>query len=126
MNFSYVPLHFLVYHLDARVNRHPQGQQIRRDQMKLPPSSQTVLSLLRRGEALTHKEIARLTGLPPRTVRYALQKLREAYLIKEEWNFKDARQIRYRENTPHPADPVIGEKSHWNYRITEKRLFHGS
>ena len=55
-----------------------------------------VLSLLRKGEALTHKEIGKLTGLPPRTVRYALQKLRECSLIREEWNFKDARQIRYR------------------------------
>jgi transcription initiation factor IIE alpha subunit len=66
--------------------------------MKLPPSSLIVLTLLNKGEALTHKEIATLTGLPPRTVRYALQKLREGCLIREEWNFKDARQIRYRNN----------------------------
>jgi len=64
--------------------------------MKLPPSALLVHSLLSKGEALTHKEIGKLTGLPPRTVRYALQKLRERSLIREEWNFKDARQIRYR------------------------------
>jgi DNA-binding transcriptional ArsR family regulator len=68
----------------------------REDTMKLPPSALLVLSLLSKGEALTHKEIGKLTGLPPRTVRYALQKLRERSLIREEWNFKDARQIRYR------------------------------
>ncbi|HVP95487.1 MAG TPA: winged helix-turn-helix transcriptional regulator [Methanoregulaceae archaeon] len=76
--------------------------------MKLPPSASLVLSLLSKGEALTHKEIGKLTGLPPRTVRYALQKLRERSLIREEWNFKDARQIRYRsgddekEQSPEP------------------------
>ncbi len=78
------------------------------DIMKLPPSALLVLSLLSKGEALTHKEIGKLTGLPPRTVRYALQKLRERSLIREEWNFKDARQIRYRsgdnekEQSPEP------------------------
>lgn len=81
--------------------------------MKLPPSSKLVLSLLSRGEALTHKEIAKLTGLPPRTVRYALQKLRECSLIREEWNFKDARQIRYRNSREEKEQSSEPEMKVW-------------
>ena len=68
--------------------------------MKLPPSSWIVLSLLSAGKAFTNKEIITLTGLSPRTVRYAIQKLRENRLIAEEWNFEDARQVRYRRDDP--------------------------
>ena len=68
--------------------------------MKLPPSSWIVLSLLSAGKAFTNKEIITLTGLSPRTVRYAIQKLRENRLIAEEWNFEDARQVRYRKDDP--------------------------
>jgi DNA-binding transcriptional ArsR family regulator len=68
--------------------------------MKLPPSSWIVLSLLSAGKAFTNKEIISLTGLSPRTVRYAIQKLRENRLIAEEWNFEDARQVRYRKDDP--------------------------
>ncbi|MEI7433189.1 MAG: helix-turn-helix domain-containing protein [Methanomicrobiales archaeon] len=71
--------------------------------MKLPPSSWIVLSLLSAGKAFTNKEIISLTGLSPRTVRYAIQKLRENRLIAEEWNFEDARQVRYRKDDPDGA-----------------------
>jgi|WetSurMetagenome_2_1015567.scaffolds.fasta_scaffold28127_2 DNA-binding transcriptional ArsR family regulator len=76
--------------------------------MKLPPSSWIVLSLLSAGKAFTNKEIITLTGLSPRTVRYAIQKLRENRLIAEEWNFEDARQVRYRRDDPDGAKQ--GEK----------------
>ena len=68
--------------------------------MKLPPSSEIVLAMLGAGKALTNKEIITETGLSPRTVRYALQKLKEARLITWEWNFEDARQVRYRRGDP--------------------------
>jgi DNA-binding transcriptional ArsR family regulator len=61
----------------------------------LPPSSKTVLSLLDQGGAMTHKEIVRQSQLAPRTVRYALKKLKENHLIIEKFNFRDARQIIY-------------------------------
>jgi DNA-binding transcriptional ArsR family regulator len=73
--------------------------------MKLPPSSWIVLSLLSAGKAFTNKEIISLTGLSPRTVRYAIQKLRENRLIAEEWNFEDARQVRYRKDEPDGSKP---------------------
>jgi predicted transcriptional regulator len=61
----------------------------------LPPSSKTVLSLLEAGGAMTHKEIVSQSNLAPRTVRYALKKLKENHLIIEKFNFRDARQIIY-------------------------------
>jgi len=47
----------------------------------LPPSSKTVLSLLDESGAMTHKEIVKKSNLAPRTVRYALKKLKENHLI---------------------------------------------
>jgi len=49
---------------------------------------------------MTHKEIVRMSHLAPRTVRYALKKLKENHLIIEKFNFKDARQIIYQGKSP--------------------------
>ena len=67
--------------------------------MNLPPSSRTVLHILDEGGAMTHKDLVNKTRLAPRTVRYALKKLKEQHLIIEKFNFKDARQIIY-QNRP--------------------------
>jgi len=61
----------------------------------LPPSSRTVLHLLDSSGAMTHKELVQRSNLAPRTVRYALKRLKEHHLILEKFNFKDARQIIY-------------------------------
>ena len=61
----------------------------------LPPSSRTVLHLLDASGSMTHKELVSRSNLAPRTVRYALKKLKENHLILEKFNFKDARQIIY-------------------------------
>jgi len=61
----------------------------------LPPSSKTVLEILDSGGAMTHKDLVEKTRLAPRTVRYALKKLKEKQLIIEKFNFRDARQIIY-------------------------------
>lgn len=61
----------------------------------LPPSSRAVLVLFDDGRGLTYKELVAKSGLPPRTVRYALKKLKENGLIAEKFNFQDARQIIY-------------------------------
>ena len=74
----------------------------------LPPSSRTVLGILNAGGAMTHKDIVEKSRLAPRTVRYALKKLKERHLIIEKFNFRDARQIIYL-NRPNPipeAQPV--------------------
>jgi len=65
----------------------------------LPPSSKTVLEILDSGGAMTHKDLVEKSRLAPRTVRYALKKLKERHLIIEKFNFRDARQIIY-QNRP--------------------------
>ena len=74
----------------------------------LPPSSQKVLKILDAGGAMTHKDLVIKSHLAPRTVRYALKKLKERELIIEKFNFRDARQIIYQnrsvqETKPQPA-----------------------
>ncbi|GAB6286182.1 MAG: hypothetical protein STSR0009_23830 [Methanoregula sp.] len=44
---------------------------------------------------MTHKDIVEKSKLAPRTVRYALKKLKDRHLIIEKFNFRDARQIIY-------------------------------
>jgi DNA-binding transcriptional ArsR family regulator len=48
---------------------------------------------------MTHKDLVEKSRLAPRTVRYALKKLKERHLIIEKFNFRDARQIIY-QNRP--------------------------
>ena len=74
----------------------------------LPPSSKTVLEILNSNGAMTHKDLVQKTRLAPRTVRYALKKLKEKQLIIEKFNFRDARQIIYQNRTEltHKPRPV--------------------
>jgi len=65
----------------------------------LPPSSRMVLQILDSGGAMTHKDLVSKSKLAPRTVRYALKKLKERQMIIEKFNFRDARQIIY-QNRP--------------------------
>lgn len=71
----------------------------------LPPSSRTVLQMLDAGGAMTHKDLVEKSRLAPRTVRYALKKLKERDLIIEKFNFRDARQIIYQNRTQPAAKP---------------------
>ena len=72
---------------------------------QLPPSSKTVLEILDMGGAMTHKDLVQKTHLAPRTVRYALKKLKERQLIIEKFNFRDARQIIYQNRTTQNPKP---------------------
>jgi len=74
-------------------------------QTTLPPSSRTVLGILNAGGAMTHKDIVAKSKLAPRTVRYALKKLKDRHLIIEKFNFRDARQIIY-QNRSIPVQEV--------------------
>jgi predicted transcriptional regulator len=71
----------------------------------LPPSSKTVLEILDAGGAMTHKDLVQKSRLAPRTVRYALKKLKERQLIIEKFNFRDARQIIYQQKTGETSKP---------------------
>jgi len=61
----------------------------------LPQSQKTVLEILGTGREMTHKEIAEKVAYSPRTVRYALKKLREKKLLIKKMNLQDMRQIIY-------------------------------
>jgi len=71
----------------------------------LPPSSKTVLQILDAGGAMTHKDLVQKSHLAPRTVRYALKKLKERELIIEKFNFRDARQIIYQNRSTPLSKP---------------------
>ena len=57
------------------------------------------------GGAMTHKDLVLKSHLAPRTVRYALKKLKEHQLIIEKFNFRDARQIIYQYRTEQMSKP---------------------
>ena len=61
----------------------------------MPKSCLTIFQLLERTGSQTHKDIVLITGLAPRTVRYALRRLKENGMIIEKFNFRDARQAIY-------------------------------
>ncbi len=61
----------------------------------LPRSSKVVLNILGKEGALTHKDIVSKSHFSPRTVRYALKKLKERKLLVEKMNMRDMRQIIY-------------------------------
>lgn len=61
----------------------------------LPPSAKQVFLALASGGSLTQKEIINRTDLPPRTVRYALGRLKGEEMLEERFCFRDARQSLY-------------------------------
>jgi DNA-binding MarR family transcriptional regulator len=61
----------------------------------LPQSQKNVLNILSTEGAMTHKDIVRKSASSPRTVRYALKKLKEKKLLIEKMNMRDMRQIIY-------------------------------
>jgi hypothetical protein len=61
----------------------------------LPPSARHVFDILAQNGPLTQKELISKTDLPPRTVRYALCRLRDEEILEERFSFQDARQSLY-------------------------------
>ncbi len=60
------------------------------------PSMKLILNILENRGALTQKEIAKVTRLPTRTVRYALSRLKDEDVLEECEYFQDARQCLYK------------------------------
>lgn len=58
----------------------------------LPPSARQVYETLSVHGALTHRDLVRTTGMPGRTVRYAVGRLKEAGVIGARCNLMDCRQ----------------------------------
>ena len=63
--------------------------------IRLPDSSKKVLKVLDSGNSMTQKDLVKKTNLHPRTVRYAIKKLKEQELLIEKLKMNDLRQIEY-------------------------------
>jgi hypothetical protein len=72
----------------------------------LPPSARLVFNVLASDGPLTQKDLISKTDLPPRTVRYALSRLKEESVIRECFYFPDARQSLYGLNTETAASKI--------------------
>lgn len=59
---------------------------------ELPASARQVFETLTAEGPLTHRDLVRTTGMPPRTVRYAVSRLKEAGVIGARCNLQDCRQ----------------------------------
>ena len=62
---------------------------------ELPPSAKLVAKTLEYNDALTQSELAEETLLPPRTVRYALNRLEDVDVVDSRFSFADARKRIY-------------------------------
>jgi DNA-binding Lrp family transcriptional regulator len=62
---------------------------------RLPDSSKKVLKVLDSEYAMTQKDLVKKTSLHPRTVRYAIKKLKEQEFLIEKLKMNDLRQIEY-------------------------------
>jgi DNA-binding MarR family transcriptional regulator len=61
----------------------------------LPPSAKLVAKTLEYNDTLTQSQLAEETLLPPRTVRYALNRLEEVGVVDSRFSFSDARKRIY-------------------------------
>lgn len=84
----------------------------------LPQSSKTVLKALDTVGAMTHKDIVRTTHCNPRTVRYALRKLKENKLIIEKMNIRDMRQIIYQHRCIPMQEPGLADGGQRRCEVT--------
>ena len=61
----------------------------------LPPSAKLVAKVLEYNDGLTQSQLAEETLLPPRTVRYALNRLEDVGVVDSRFSFADARKRVY-------------------------------
>lgn len=66
----------------------------------LSPSVKLVLKVLEYKGLMTQKELVAESYLPPRTVRYALNRLKKEGILEERLYYKDARQCLYAVKIP--------------------------
>jgi transcription initiation factor IIE alpha subunit len=67
---------------------------------RLPPSAKLVFKTLETKGQMTQKEIIHETILPSRTVRYAINRLKEEEILMERFYFIDSRQSLYEIKRP--------------------------
>jgi transcription initiation factor IIE alpha subunit len=67
---------------------------------RLSPSVKLVFKVLEYKGLMTQKELVAESYLPPRTVRYALNRLKKEGILEERLYYKDARQCLYGVKSP--------------------------
>jgi len=77
---------------DVKTGEEPGTEDAIRD---LPPSAKLVAKVLEYNDTLTQTQLAEETLLPPRTVRYALNRLDEIGVVDSRFSFTDARKRIY-------------------------------
>lgn len=70
----------------------PETREILRE---LPPSAKLVAKVLEYDDSLTQNQLVEETLLPPRTVRYALNRLEDVGVVESRFSFSDARKRIY-------------------------------
>jgi DNA-binding MarR family transcriptional regulator len=63
---------------------------------QLSPSTKLVLKILQLNGWMTQREIIGETTLPPRTVKYAIKKLKEQKIVREKPDLNDMRSKYYK------------------------------
>jgi DNA-binding MarR family transcriptional regulator len=63
---------------------------------QLSPSTKLVLKILQLNGWMTQREIIGETTLPPRTVKYAIKKLKEHKIVREKPDLNDMRSKYYK------------------------------
>ncbi len=74
---------------------------------RLPESARRVLDAVIRFAPVTHADLRDLTGMPPRTIRYAVRRLRDEGIIDSRCSLQDCRTCYF---FIHP-DQVLGDIS---------------
>ncbi len=67
---------------------------------RLSPSVKLIFKVLEYKGLMTQKELVAESYLPPRTVRYALNRLKKEGILEERLYYKDARQCLYGVKSP--------------------------
>jgi len=84
---------------DMIAQQSPVAAQARAPIEELPSSAKAVFSLLVDGKARTLNEMTGNVSFSPRTIRNALNRLKDAGLIVAKFNFRDARKPLYQLKT---------------------------
>lgn len=58
---------------------------------RLPESAQKVFEAVKQHGPITHAELQETTGMPPRTIRFAVKRLRDSHLIDTRCSLRDCR-----------------------------------
>ncbi|MEA3189439.1 MAG: hypothetical protein QOD77_21 [Thermoplasmata archaeon] len=74
---------------------------------KLPDSAQRVFGVVRERGPLTHTDLRQSTGMPARTIRFAVKRLKDEGLIDARCSLKDCRTCYFFVSPRHVGAPAL-------------------